>query len=134
MQSLQKVSEYHELMGISIAEGINISRPALNRYRVKILGDELFKLNHALHVENKPGVLEYFMNLQIELDSSLLSLGFAAYKELAFNSVHQANMTKLNENGKPTIMEDGRIAEGTLYRSPDISSVITKIKQSKENQ
>jgi len=120
-------------MGISIAEHIDISRPALNRYRLRRMGDELFKLNHALEVEDKPGSLECFMNLQIELDSTLLSLGFAAYKELGFNCVHEANMTKLNENGKPTIMEDGRIAETNLYRSPDVSSVITQIKQSKEN-
>jgi len=132
MQSLQKVSEYHELMGISIAGDINISRPALNRYRIKIMSNEIFKLNHALEVENKPGVLEYFMNLQIELDSSLLSLGFAAYKELAFYCVHQANMTKLNDNGKPTIMEDGRIAETENYQPPNLSRIITQIKQSKE--
>jgi len=67
--------------------------------------------------------------LQIELDSTILSLGFGAYKELAFYTVHHANMTKLNDNGKPTIMEDGRIAETDNYKNPDISGLITQIKK-----
>ena len=132
MNTILSVEQFHVCMGINIEPDINISNPSLNRYRVKRMADELFKLNYALENDDKPGALEYLMNLQVELDSTILLLGMKGYRELAFYAVHQANMTKLNDLGNPVIMEDGRVAETKNYIGPNMHRLIQEIKISRK--
>lgn len=132
MNSLPYVKEYHEKMGITISHDISISNPSRNRYRIERIGDELFKFNHALEAEDKPSALEYLVNLQMELDSTVLILGMEKYMERASELVHQANMTKLDNNGNPVIMDGGIIAEGKNYIAPHIAGLITQIQRAKE--
>lgn len=132
MNTLLTVEQYHNRMGIHIANDINLSSCSLNRYRVKVLSDELFKLNYSLDAEDKAGALEYIANLLIELDSTILSLGFKDYKEAAFYEVHQANMTKLKDDGNPVIIGDGRIAITPNYRAPNLTDLIRNIQQIKK--
>lgn len=42
----------------------------------------------------------------------------------AFAIVHQSNMSKLDENGKPIRREDGKILKGPNYTPPDMSTVV----------
>ncbi|AGH07408.1 nucleotide pyrophosphohydrolase [Sulfitobacter phage phiCB2047-B] len=46
------------------------------------------------------------------------------FVEAAFMEVHESNMSKLDENGKPIRREDGKIMKGPNYKEPDLSEVI----------
>ena len=41
-----------------------------------------------------------------------------------FNEIHQSNMSKLDENGKPIYREDGKVLKGKNYFRPDIKKVL----------
>ena len=41
-----------------------------------------------------------------------------------FNEIQQSNMSKLGEDGKPILREDGKILKGPGYFRPDISKFI----------
>lgn len=43
----------------------------------------------------------------------------------AFRRVHKSNMTKLGDDGKPIVREDGKILKGPNYEPPNILSLIT---------
>ena len=41
----------------------------------------------------------------------------------AMNRVHQSNMSKLGEDGKPIYREDGKVLKGPNYKPPDLSDL-----------
>lgn len=42
----------------------------------------------------------------------------------AFRRVHESNMSKLDENGKPLYREDGKVLKGPNYKKPDLSDLV----------
>lgn len=44
--------------------------------------------------------------------------------DLAFEEVHNSNMSKLNEHGKPIFREDGKILKGANYFKPNLKQFI----------
>ena len=41
----------------------------------------------------------------------------------ALDRVHQSNMSKLGEDGKPIYREDGKVLKGPNYKPPDLSDL-----------
>jgi predicted HAD superfamily Cof-like phosphohydrolase len=41
-----------------------------------------------------------------------------------FDEIQASNMSKLGEDGKPILREDGKILKGPQYHKPDISKFI----------
>jgi predicted HAD superfamily Cof-like phosphohydrolase len=44
--------------------------------------------------------------------------------DAAFFRVHESNMSKLGEDGKPILREDGKVLKGPNYATPDLSDLI----------
>src|SRR6056300_136345 len=42
----------------------------------------------------------------------------------ALDRVHQSNMTKLGEDGKPIRREDGKVLKGPNYKAPDLTDLV----------
>ena len=42
----------------------------------------------------------------------------------AFRRVHESNMSKLDENGKPIYREDGKVLKGPNYKAPDLGDLV----------
>ena len=42
----------------------------------------------------------------------------------ALHRVHQSNLSKLGEDGKPIYREDGKVLKGPNYQPPDLSDLI----------
>ena len=42
----------------------------------------------------------------------------------AVRRVHASNMSKLDENGKPVLRDDGKVLKGEQYEEPDLSDLI----------
>lgn len=57
------------------------------------------------------------------LQAAIWDLGFYAIREVAFFEVHNSNMSKLGEDGKPILNEAGRVVKGPNYRKPDLKKV-----------
>ena len=41
----------------------------------------------------------------------------------ALDRVHKSNMSKLDEDGKPILREDGKVLKGPNYKPPDLSDL-----------
>jgi hypothetical protein len=48
----------------------------------------------------------------------------AKWQSEAFLRVHESNMSKLDDNGKPIYREDGKVLKGPNYKAPDMSGLI----------
>jgi predicted HAD superfamily Cof-like phosphohydrolase len=42
----------------------------------------------------------------------------------ALNRVHESNLSKLDEDGKPILREDGKVLKGPNYKPPDLSDLV----------
>lgn len=53
---------------------------------------------------------------------------YAAAKEwdldVALKRIHQSNLSKLDEYGKPILREDGKILKGPCYQPPNLKDLI----------
>tara|TARA_R110001606_G_C15339455_1_gene646396 strand:- start:228 stop:647 length:420 start_codon:yes stop_codon:yes gene_type:complete len=67
-------------------------------------------------------LLKELCDLQYVLSGTAVSLGLNI--EVAFNRVHDSNMSKLGEDGKPVYREDGKIIKGKNYRPPNLGDLV----------
>ena len=72
-------------------------------------------------------------NVQLECLKELADLVYVCYQyaenmnwflDEALNRVHESNMSKLDEDGKPIRREDGKVLKGPNYKPPDLSDLI----------
>ena len=72
-------------------------------------------------------------NVQEEALKELADLVYVCYQyaanmnwflDEALNRVHESNMSKLGEDGKPIYREDGKVLKGPNYKPPDLSDLI----------
>ena len=54
---------------------------------------------------------QYAVNMQWDLDEALFR-------------VHQSNMSKLDEYGKPIYREDGKVLKGPNYKPPNLEDLV----------
>lgn len=47
----------------------------------------------------------------------------------AFEAVHDSNMSKLDDDGKPIRREDGKILKGPNYKAPDMMGIVNEWKK-----
>jgi predicted HAD superfamily Cof-like phosphohydrolase len=58
------------------------------------------------------------------LCGTILKHGMQHIIEDVFNEIHASNMSKLGEDGKPVLREDGKILKGKGYFRPELSKFI----------
>ena len=91
---VEEFKEFLEADGFLFRQGNNIQEDCLK---------ELADLVYVCY--------QYAENMSWDLDESL-------------NRVHESNMSKLDEDGKPIYREDGKVLKGPNYKPPDLSDLI----------
>lgn len=119
--TLEQVKQFHETYGQPIMESPDISNQEYNKLRVNLLQEELNELSTALAEGNIIETLDALTDLQYVLDGAYLTFGLHDLKYMAFDEVHQSNMSKLDENGKPIYRADGKVLKGPNYYKPDLT-------------
>ena len=109
--------------------GIENNHGRQNRSRQKDLIVEEFKE----FLEADGMMFRHGHNVQCETLKELADLVYVCYQyaenmhwflDEALNRVHQSNMSKLGEDGKPIYREDGKVLKGPGYKPPDLSDLI----------
>ena len=111
-----------------------------SKYRLKNSADRQTRaVQHELIVEEFKEFLEaegmLFMhgrNHQEHALKELADLVYVCYQyaenmgwflDEALNRVHESNLSKLDEEGKPIYREDGKVLKGPNYKPPDLSDL-----------
>ena len=74
--------------------------------------------------QNIVDVLDALTDLQYVLDGAYLAFGLHPYKDLAFLEVHNSNLSKLDEDGKPVRRKDGKILKSPKYNPPNLKPIL----------
>ena len=70
----------------------------------------------------KTKLLKELCDLQYVLSGAAVALGLDI--QTAFIRVHNSNMSKLGDDGKPVYREDGKIIKGDNYRPPNLEDLV----------
>ena len=100
------------------------------------LDEHGFNLRHSLMKEENDEYLEAcFNNSLVEIADALgdqlyilcgtiLRHGMQHIIEDVFDEIQASNMSKLGDDGKPVLRDDGKILKGSGYFKPDLSKFI----------
>ena len=91
--------------------------------RIQLIREEYKELLLAINEnKNKEDILKELCDLVY------VCIGFAdTYGwdfDVAFDKVHQSNMSKLDKNGDPIYRKDGKILKSELYKEPDLQDLV----------
>ena len=70
----------------------------------------------------KANLLKELCDLQYVLSGAAVSLGLDI--QTAFIRVHNSNLSKLGEDGKPVYREDGKVIKGPNYKPPNLEDLV----------
>ena len=118
----ESVKEFQEAFG---------QTPSIHR-RVKLIKEEYKELMEAIplslvfsysSVEPMPSdkIKKEAADLLYVLTGLFVDYGWDM--DAIFDKVHESNMSKLGDDGKPIYREDGKVLKSSNYKEPDLSGV-----------
>lgn len=122
MTNFDKVGEFMESFGQEIKESPDFPTPEIALLRYNLIAEELDEFSQAIVKNDLIGVADALSDLLYVVYGA--GHAFGINLDLTFNIVHDSNMSKLGEDGKPIYREDGKIMKGPNYTPPDLSIII----------
>ncbi len=123
MTNFGKVEEFMDAFGQNVEAEPQWSSVAELRYA--LIEEELHELREALDDKNIVEVADALTDLLYVVYGAGHSFGINL--DECFEEVHNSNMSKLGEDGKPIYREDGKVLKGPNYWKPDLKKVMYPI-------
>lgn len=131
----ERVAAFYRAAGVNVKSLVDPSSRArimrafqLIEEEFKEIDGEIIRIN-SKHNNGKVIPLELVMSLIKEMADlqyvlSAFAVEFGIDLQLAFNLVHQSNMTKIDDEGQPfEIDETGKVRKGPRYEEPNLEGV-----------
>lgn len=128
MTALDKVRQFHDVMGQELDVEF---RTSLLELRERLLREEyievinevsvaLMELERDGFVSNgtREALIKELADLKYVLNGFAATFGIDL--DVAFNRVHESNMSKLGDDGKPIRRLDGKVMKGPNYQPPSM--------------
>lgn len=124
-KQLEHVAHFHEVYAIG-----NEEEPIAN------IPQETYELRHRLMKEeneeylqackegNLTEIADALGDMMYILAGTILKHGLQHKIEEVFEEIQRSNMSKLGEDGKPILREDGKILKGPNYFKPNIDKIL----------
>ena len=128
------IKEFHKAFRLPIEEDITVPllklRKTLIAEEVKELFEELdivikkLEAGEEVSKENYVNMLKEMSDVQVVLSGTAVSIKQLRNLHEAFIRVHESNMSKLGEDGKPIYREDDKVLKGPNYKKPNLEDLI----------
>jgi predicted HAD superfamily Cof-like phosphohydrolase len=123
--NFDKVVEFHRAFNIKVGDEPKMPDRSTNRLRMNLVFEELIELIEAKASGDLGHTTKEIADLIYVLYGYAATIGVDM--DAAFEMVHQANMTKLDEMGKPVIRDDGKVVKGPRYKPVKHEDLLVKI-------
>ena len=124
-EQYEKVKEFQTAFGQPVASELTDLTIKRATFRDKILREEVLELAFALIDKNHVEVADAITDCIYILLGTAIEVGITGEQlEQCFAEVHRSNMSKLDDNGKPVLREDGKITKGANYSAPNLKPII----------
>ena len=122
MSNQQKVRDFQEAFNSNIGTMPVLPNTNERDLRIKLLREEFEEYldgeenNDIVEISDALGDMLYIIY------GTAVSYGIPL--EDIFDEIHNSNMSKLDENGKPIFRDDGKVLKGPNYFKPDIAKYL----------
>jgi predicted HAD superfamily Cof-like phosphohydrolase len=127
-----KVRDFHVATGSAVDEPFS---KELLELRGKLLAEEMKELAHEIEQsiaeltqqgkvtrETKANLMKEMADVQYVLSGMAVTFGLPL--DQVFARVHESNLSKLDENGKPVLRADGKVMKGPRYHPPVLNDLV----------
>jgi len=119
-----KVRQFHRAFGHHLDKELelnSISGYELAGLRNRLIEEEQWEVEQALFEGNKQALAKELADLLYVVYGAAATYGIPI--DEVFNRVHESNMSKLGENGKPIYRDDGKVLKGPNYKEPSMEGL-----------
>ena len=119
-KQIESVESFHEAFGQKNGkwpQHITIEECEL---RHKLMAEENDEYLEACDANDIVSIADALGDQMYILCGTILKHGLQHIIEDVFNEIHASNMSKLGEDGKPILREDGKILKGSGYFKPNL--------------
>lgn len=154
LTNFQKIKQFHKYLGDPKnpdASSPNVKNHAVRSLRAKLVFEEckelLAELGFRIGIHDGFESVTHNFKIELEYDppenfdvtkiakeaSDLLVVTygtgatFGIDMDVAYNAVHESNMSKMGPNGEIERREDGKILKGKWYKKPDMSVIFNGV-------
>jgi len=133
-KQLEQVQQFHEAFNMHI-QGDHSERvaPSTIKLRKTLIAEEAKEVDEELVNDeyNTSNLAKELADLCYVIFGTVITFGIKDEFEAIFDEVHNSNMSKLGEDGKPVYREDGKVLKGKNYFKADISRILNEYKKNK---
>ena len=90
--------------------------------RKKLINEEVEEVFDAIKSKNKEKILKELVDVVVVCVGMADTYGWDF--DTAFKRVHDSNMSKLDDDGKPLRRADGKVIKSKNYKPPDLSDLV----------
>ena len=126
-KKIKMVQEFHETFGIGVGSDFKqkLSEETI-MLRYKLMEEENNEYLEAAIKGDFVEVADALGDKLYVLLGTIIEHGMQDVIQNVFDEIHNSNMSKLDENGKPIYREDGKAMKGPNYKSPKIKNILKK--------
>jgi predicted HAD superfamily Cof-like phosphohydrolase len=122
MTNFERVKEFMKAFGQDVPTQLTWPDEITTTLRAHLIAEELHELCEAIEDNDPVEVGDAIADLLYVVYGTAVAFGMDA--DALFKEVHQSNMTKLGEDGKPIRNEAGKVMKGPNYTPPNIRKIL----------
>jgi predicted HAD superfamily Cof-like phosphohydrolase len=122
LTNYDKVRQFHKAFGHPLdKESETVSDSGFERaaLRLRLIREEAAEVEDELFSNDKKKLAKELADLLYVVYGTAATYGI--HIDEVFNRVHESNMSKLGEDGKPVYRNDGKVLKGPNYKEPEIT-------------
>lgn len=121
-KAFEQLKEFHEIYDCHRSEKPNLPSQDVRDMRQRILEEEYTEYLDAEQDNNIVEIADALADIIYVAIGTAVAYGIPIDK--IFEEVHNSNMSKLGQDGKPLRREDGKVLKGPNYFRPNIKRII----------
>lgn len=122
MNKRNMVEKFHEIYNANISVTPQFPDAAERELRKSLLKEEYEEYLEGENTDDYVAVCDALADMLYIIYGTAVSYGIPINE--IFQEVHNSNLSKLGEDGKPMYREDGKVLKGPNYFKPDIKRII----------
>jgi predicted HAD superfamily Cof-like phosphohydrolase len=121
--AFEQVVEFHHAYDVATPDAAILLPPDIQILRERLINEELNEYHDAVRNGDIVEIADALADLAYVVIGTAVAHGLTQFDKI-FTEVHRANMSKLGEDGRPIIREDGKVLKGPNYTPPNLTPLI----------
>lgn len=110
--------EFHKAFGAPYYRRPRLLDDNRESLRKALIEEEVYELFEAMDTKNMEEIVKEMCDVLYVVYGTAIEMGVDL--DRAFQTVHESNMSKLGEDGKPIYRADGKVLKGPYYHHADL--------------